>query len=69
MIALRRNVMSQGNKQAKSDIEQAVDNVKVDSLAENLQDGADNTNDAQNPAKLDDKEQTSFIDEQLRTDK
>lgn len=61
--------MSQGNKQAKSDIEQAVDNVKVDSLAENLQDGADDTNDAQNPAKLDDKEQTSFIDEQLRTDK
>ncbi|WP_230655993.1 hypothetical protein [Psychrobacter sp. I-STPA10] len=57
-------------KQTKSDIEQAVDNIKVDSLAENLKDSADNTNTAevQKPATLSDDEQTAFIDEELRTD-
>ena len=60
--------MSEGNSQTQSDIEQAVDNVKVDTLAENLQEGVNTVDEAQKPASLNDEQQTSFIDEQLRTD-
>lgn len=56
--------MSQANNQPKSDVEQAVDNLKVDKLAENL-DGSE----PQKPVSLKEEEQTSFIDDELRTDK
>ena len=65
--------MTQTNTPASSDIEQAVDNIKIDELKQNLADTIKNSSDdhdeAQKPASLSDEEKTAFIDEQLRTDK
>ena len=58
--------------QPKSDIEQAVDNIKVDKLSENLADSRNTKSTSskeQTPANLSDTEKTAFIDDELRTDK